>query len=107
MIIAVFIVNKTNFMLEVILLHYIDLGSCVDAVGVEAHDEAVDVAVSVPGERRDRILQQSLLKSLWSDQHKQLLAEIECKQLDDEKYFFLGKKGFRWCHENYDGFDEE
>ena len=107
MIIAVFIVNKTNFMLVTVLLHQIDLRGCVDAVCVEAHDEAVDVAVSVPGERRDRILQQSLLKSLWSDQHKQLLAEIECKQLDDEKYFFLYKKGFRWCHENYDGFDEE
>ena len=64
MIIAVFIVNKTNFMLEIILLHHIDLRSCVDAVGVEAHDEAVDVAVSVPRDRRERILQQSLLESL-------------------------------------------
>ena len=64
MIIAVFIVNKTNFMLVTVLLHQIDLRGCVDAVCVEAHDEAVDVAVSVPGERRDRILQQSLLKSL-------------------------------------------
>ena len=57
LIIAVFIVNKTNFMLEIILLHYIDLRSCVDAVGVEAHDEAVDVAVSVPGDRGDWVLQ--------------------------------------------------
>ena len=63
MIIAVFIVNKTNFMLEIILLQHIDLRSCVDAVGVEAHDEAVDVAVSVPGDL-DRIPQKSLLKSL-------------------------------------------
>ena len=62
-IIAVFIVNKTNFMLEIILLQHIDLRSCVDAVGVEAHDEAVDVAVSVPGDL-DRIPQKSLLKSL-------------------------------------------
>ena len=61
MIIAVFIVNKTNFMLEIILLHHVDLRRCVDAVGVEAHDEAVDVAVSVPG---DLILEKSLLKSL-------------------------------------------
>ena len=66
MIIAVFIVDKTNLMLEIILLHQIDLRSCVDAVGVEAHDEAVDVAVSVPGAGWDvdRILQKSLLKSL-------------------------------------------
>ena len=66
LIIAVFIVNKTNFMLVIILLHHIDLCSCVDAVGVEAHDEAVDVAVSVPGAGWDvdRILQKSLLKSL-------------------------------------------
>ena len=66
MTIAVFIVDKTNFMLEIILLHHINLRSCVDAVGVEAHDEAVDVAVSVPGDRgdMDRILQKSLLKSL-------------------------------------------
>ena len=62
-IIAIFIVNKTNFMLVIILLHHIDLCSCVDAVGVEAHDEAVDVAVSVPGDL-DRIPQKSLLKSL-------------------------------------------
>ena len=54
-IIAVFIVNKTNFILVIILLHHIDLCSCVDAVGVEAHDEAVNVAVSVPGDM-DRIL---------------------------------------------------
>ena len=64
MIIAVFIVDKTNLMSEIILLHQIDLRGCVDAVGVEAHDEAVDVAVSVPRDRRDRILQQSLLESL-------------------------------------------
>ena len=66
MTIAVFIVDKTNFMLEIILLHHIDLRSCVDALGVEAHDEAVDVAVPVPGDRgeMDRILQKSLLKSL-------------------------------------------
>ena len=62
-IIAVFIVNKTNFMLVIILLHHIDLRSRVDAVCVEAHDEAVDVAVSVPGDM-DRIPQKSLLKSL-------------------------------------------
>ena len=48
LIIAVFIVDKTNLMSEIILLHQIDLRGCVDAVGVEAHDEAVDVAVSVP-----------------------------------------------------------
>ena len=54
-IIAIFIVNKTNFILVIILLHHIDLCSCVDAVGVEAHDEAVNVAVSVPGDM-DRIL---------------------------------------------------
>ena len=66
MTIAVFIVDKTNLMSEIILLHQIDLRGCVDAVGVEAHDEAVDVAVSVPGDRgdMDRILQKSLLKSL-------------------------------------------
>ena len=64
MIIAVFIVNKTNFMLVIILLHHIDLRRCVDAVGVEAHDEAVDVAVSVPGDTGDMILEKSLLKSL-------------------------------------------
>ena len=66
MIIAVFIVNKTNFMLEIILLRHIDLRSCVDAVGVEAHDEAVDVAVSVPGDTgdMDMILEKFLLKSL-------------------------------------------
>ena len=66
MIIAVFIVDKTNLMSEIILLHQIDLRGCVDAVGVEAHDEAVDVAVSVPGAGGDvdRILQKSLLKSL-------------------------------------------
>ena len=62
-IIAVFIVNKTNFILVIILLHHIDLCSRVDAVCVEAHDEAVDVAVSVPGDK-DRIPQKSLLKSL-------------------------------------------
>lgn len=64
MIIAVFIVNKTNFMLVIILLlHHVDLRSRVDAVCVEAHDEAVDVAVSVPGDL-DRIFEKSLLKSL-------------------------------------------
>ena len=63
LIIAVFIVNKTNFMLVIVLLHHIDLRSRVDAVCVEAHDEAVDVAVSVPGDM-DRIPQKSLLKSL-------------------------------------------
>ena len=64
LIIAVFIVNKTNFMLVIILLHRIDLRSRVDAVCVEAHDEAVDVAVSVPGDTGDMILEKSLLKSL-------------------------------------------
>ena len=65
MIISVFVVNKTDVMLVIIiiLLRHIDLRSGVDAVGVEAHDEAVDVAVSVPGDM-DRIPQKSLLKSL-------------------------------------------
>ena len=64
MIISVFVVNKTDVMLVIIiiLLRHIDLRSGVDAVGVEAHDEAVDVAVSVP--RDSRILEQSLLANL-------------------------------------------